>query len=160
MFCPSCRSEFQEGVAHCDNCEVDLVDMVPAVDPYASPEAMAKLLEGADLRAVVAGAFASVMEAQRILADARIASVIAPEVEGTEIGPGVHQRLFLMVSEADVARVRDHFEGRWNAGLEAEGLTWQAPAGTERDDGKLPCPACGAAIAEADSECPDCGLVV
>ena len=30
MFCPQCKAEYREGFAHCSECDVPLVDQVPA----------------------------------------------------------------------------------------------------------------------------------
>jgi hypothetical protein len=33
MYCPKCRSEFEEGYARCEECETDLVESLPSDEP-------------------------------------------------------------------------------------------------------------------------------
>ena len=106
MYCPTCRSEFREGIAACANCDVPLVDGLPDEDPYSSPEKMAAKLEDKELQAIVVGPFAHVREAQAELAELRIATLIAPEDPDAEIQPGVHSRLYLLVDVEELPAVR------------------------------------------------------
>lgn len=162
MYCPECRSEFRPDVVRCASCDVELVDAAPENNPFTSPETMARLLEDKDLQAIVVGNFQSVTENQRLLAEERIASVIAPEKEGEEIGAGLHQRLYLLVAQEDLERVRDFFAARLRQGLESEGLmlsSGDSQAATSLEQASTEaCPACGTEVSESESECPECGL--
>lgn len=33
MFCPKCKAEYRDGFTHCERCDVDLVDVLPADEP-------------------------------------------------------------------------------------------------------------------------------
>src|SRR5687768_14183742 len=105
MYCPKCASEFRAGVTFCKNCEVDLVAEPPRKDAFDDESTMAEILRDKDLEAVVVGAYASVREHQAGLARERIPSIIAPEDEGAEVQPGLHQRLYLLVAVDDLERV-------------------------------------------------------
>jgi len=45
MFCPICKAEYREGITHCPDCDVDLVEKIPAenmedfVKVFESPDA-------------------------------------------------------------------------------------------------------------------------
>jgi hypothetical protein len=47
MFCPKCKVEYRPGFTRCSDCEVDLVDLLPAED-LSSGEALMTLWECAD----------------------------------------------------------------------------------------------------------------
>ena len=48
MFCPTCRSRFEDGVERCPDCGGPLLAS-PPVDPSAGPVALAPLLSTADI---------------------------------------------------------------------------------------------------------------
>ncbi|MGB6198730.1 MAG: hypothetical protein WA871_03000 [Candidatus Acidiferrales bacterium] len=75
MFCPNCKAEYLPGVKHCSDCDVDLVENLPA--PGGGP---AETLSDADLRSVWGG------EDQE-----EFASVCA-QLKGAEIPFRVNQR--------------------------------------------------------------------
>ena len=157
MYCPVCRSEFLEGVIHCANCEVDLVGSIPDEDILASPEAMARALKGKELHAVMVGNHVALREAQRVLSNDGIPSVISGEAENTEVDPGMHARFFLMVEAQRLGDTARSFHHRAQQGLELEGLMVGEGAEPQllADDR---CPACGTPIADNANECPECGL--
>jgi len=164
MYCPECRSEFREGVTHCQNCQVDLIAEAPDQDPFSSPERMAQMLADKDLQAVIVGPYTSMRETQKLLSEVQIASIIAPE-EGQELQPGLHERLYLMIASDDLDRVRTFFDQRWEAGMQTEGLMLKKPGSTadaEEDTGSdaAPCPACSTPVPAVAEECPECGLFV
>lgn len=158
MFCSNCRAEYVAGVQTCGHCGVALVEVAPDVDPFQSEDRMAEMLKDRTLEAIVVGAFAQVREAQKRLSEARIPSMIAPEEEG-EIQSALHARLYLLVDETDLGRVRDVFAKAWEDGLRLEGLMLQAAKEAAGSDG-TPCPACGTTIPDAQDTCPECGLCV
>jgi hypothetical protein len=161
MYCPQCRSEFVDGVTFCQNCEVDLVDAIPDEDHLSSPEAMARALADKQLQAVMVGNHVALQETQRGMADAGIASVIAPEAEGEAPAAGMHARFFLMVEETAVPAAASYFRSRWQQGLKTEGVMLEPADGEGTDElDASSCPACGADIPEDASECPDCGLTL
>jgi hypothetical protein len=45
MYCPICRGEFRAGYTHCDECDVDLVEVLPEEDP---DESMVPVLQTSD----------------------------------------------------------------------------------------------------------------
>lgn len=154
MYCPQCRSEFQPQFTWCATCEMALVDSLPAEDVFASPESMAESLKDSTLAEVLVGNVAALKNAQRQLADAHIASVIAGE-EGA-VGPGVHARFYLMVDEGELASAQEHFRRSWHEGVDREGLEL-----SDSDDAAADaCPACGHAVPADAAECPECGLFV
>lgn len=166
MFCPKCRSEFRQGIGACANCEVDLVDDLPPADPFSSPEHMAKMLaqaqeeRGIELEAVFVGNYGNLREWQSVLAEYKIASVMAGESADTAIHTGIHDRLFLMIAQDEVGRVRDIINERWAAGLKLEGVmvAEQATSPEQLDSGT--CPACQTEVPSTEAECPECGLFI
>jgi hypothetical protein len=38
MFCPQCRAEYREGFTRCSDCDVDLIEALPANAPESNPE--------------------------------------------------------------------------------------------------------------------------
>ena len=113
---------------------------------------MAAALEGKELAPLVTGNHVALREVQRFLANQRIASVVGSEQDEDEAA--VHAKFFLMIASSDVDTARRKLEERWQSGVAKEGL--QLADVTAAGEGT--CPACGAAVPEAASECPDCGL--
>ena len=167
MYCPECRSEFVEGVASCAACEVSLVAELPELDPYATPEGMAAMLEGKEVQAFMVANQVVLQEVQRLLGDFRIPSAIAGEA-AEELEAAMHARFFLMVAEDQLDDARQVMADQWKKGVEAEGLMFadgQAPSGKGveaevAEDGAADCPACGVSVPPEAEECPDCGLFV
>ncbi|MEZ4271021.1 MAG: hypothetical protein R3C68_06185 [Myxococcota bacterium] len=165
MYCPTCRAEYREGFTTCATCEVDLVLVMPDADPFSSPEKMAEVLADQEVVALMVGNHVNLQEAQRVLAEARIASMIAGE-DAEELETAVHARFYLMIAQAEVATAQKVFSQRWEEGLEREGvmltdkLQEDAEIESESGDDDLPCPACGTPVLENESECSECGLFV
>jgi len=159
MYCPSCRAEYRPDIPSCAHCEVDLVAELPPEDPFSTPDKMAQMVEGKELQRLLVGDHVRLREAQRILADNRVASVLAGEDD--EIEPGMHSRFYLLVTAEDVDRSQQLFRDQWSEGLQSEGLTPVTDLSSEAGASEqMPCPACGAAVAAEQEECPDCGLFV
>lgn len=154
MFCPRCRSEYRPGFTRCGLCQVDLVDELPPEDAFSSPEAMARVLADKELEALLVGSHVELKKAQGFFAGHRLASIIAGEPEKQQAEGGLHARFFLMVAAEDLERARALVQERWREGALAQGLLLgDATAPVEGT-----CPACGASVPAAASECPDCGL--
>ena len=113
---------------------------------------MAAALAGKPLEAIVVGSHVALREAQQLLADRHILSVIAGEAE-EEQQTGLHARFFLMVEAERLDDARALFRDRWRRGLQIEGLMLKEEAGAEGV-----CPACGAAVSDDANECGECGL--
>ncbi|MBN1962406.1 MAG: hypothetical protein JW841_15845 [Deltaproteobacteria bacterium] len=153
MYCPRCRAEYREGFTHCANCEVELVNELPAEDTFASAETMAKALADKELQALLVGNHMDLTEAQRFLAQKRVASTLAGEADENNELPAVAQRFFLMVAVEDLESARDAINTRWREGAIAQGMLL-----SDEDAQVGTCPACKATVPANATECPDCGL--
>ena len=168
MYCPKCRSEFRPDVAHCANCEVDLVENLPETDPFETAEGMAELIQDREVQALFVGNHVALLEVQKILAKERIPSVIAGEA-AEELEAAMHARFYLMIAEEQLEAAKAVVASRWEAGLEQEGLMLKDASAVKAEvaegsdaveGGDAPCPACGHVVPATVGECPECGLFV
>ena len=155
MYCSVCRSEFREGITRCASCDVALVEKLPFPDPTGDEKAMAEALADRALVSVVVGQVHNIREAQAVLKSAKIPSLVAPEAD-SEIDPGMHPRLYLLVAQEQVEEARAVFESQWMQGLAGEGVEFAANPSDDSDESV--CPACGTALTPNVTECGECGL--
>ena len=71
---------------------------------------------------------------------------------------GCAPKLMVLARPEDAPRIQAVMRARWNALAEREGGTLPvlAPVGAD----SMPCLACGAAVPDVATECPDCGLAL
>lgn len=99
-YCPECRTEFQQGVATCSDCQVDLVDTLAAEPPV-----------GESIEEVVVGSYPTAMEAEmwaELLRNAGIPSRAAPYLADlVAYGLTAGQPHELRVRSNDLERARE-----------------------------------------------------
>jgi predicted amidophosphoribosyltransferase len=148
--CPECGEEYRPDIAICADCGTELVDR--ALDEQGRPIAEPAQATGEQITLVAL--YAGPAAALRPLAEALAAAGIAQKLVPIPNQSG----LTLAVAQADGARAMEalaDFHGRGTElGLSELAATFQA--GDEAQEHA--CPACGAAVPEDASECPDCGL--
>ena len=139
MFCPSCKDEFRPGFTRCASCDVDLVEDLSAV-----PAAPAPSVEPAGpVPMFTYCGYLDLSEARRERdrvwqAGIRADIAIRPSPE-SQLGGHYDEEFWLRV-EASQRANDERILGPPDEG----------------GDG-MACNACGQAIAETDSKCPNCG---
>jgi len=104
MFCPQCRAEYRKGFVKCSDCDIPLVDQLPADSPPRRFES-----DHSDL--VVLRTFATVIEAdlaKSALDSVGIDSVIRSDDKGRQTpGLAFSQGVELLVRADDVTAAND-----------------------------------------------------
>ncbi len=158
-FCPKCGGEFVEGVTHCRNCDVDLVEEKPQSNVCASPVEMNRYLIGKEVVIIHVGYIASCREGQDLLAKYNIPTTI----QAVDGGCNCHgqQQCALACEATRVAEVQKIYKDRWNDKLQGEGLCDNLGDQDVRLNGQpITCPGCGTTFTPVDihAECPEGGL--
>jgi predicted amidophosphoribosyltransferase len=148
--CPECDEEYRPDIASCADCGTELVDRT--LDEQGRPVAEPAQAEGEQvaLVALYSGPAAALRPLAEALAAAGVAQKFVPI-------PG-QSGLTLAVAQEDGVRAMEALAGFHGRGTEL-GLSELAATFEARpEDPEHACPACGAAVPEDASECPDCGL--
>ena len=108
MFCPQCRAEYREGFFRCSDCNIPLVDQLPADRPVADRQPGS---ETDHPELVVLRTFPTVIEAdlaKSALDSVGIDSMVRSDNEGGQSpGLGFTQGVELLVRAGDVAAAND-----------------------------------------------------
>jgi hypothetical protein len=106
MFCPQCRAEYREGFFRCSDCDIPLVDQLPADRPDRQPRSETDHAELVLLRT-----FPSAIEAdlaKTALDSIGIDSVVRSDNKGGQTpGLAFSQGVELLVRADDVAAAND-----------------------------------------------------
>ncbi len=149
--CPECGEEYVHTAVQCFHCEVALVhadELAPA------PGSGSELPAAAELTPIrIAAADWALALSERLVEEGIPHRIEAVAEAARGAGRRDAGRYGVYVRPEDAARAR---------ALDAEQLSREIPdipedwqdAAAEAEG----CPACGAAVAETDTECPDCGL--
>ncbi len=103
-FCPSCRTEYRDGFTRCSECEVELVEALPAQDSSGIPPDRVQLVELAS--------FPNASEAemiQELLESNGIGTVIRGDVDPIGATSGAEPAT-LLVDRNELARAREIYE--------------------------------------------------
>ena len=153
--CPSCRSEFQDWVTRCPDCNVELQHS--SAPPPAPP--VGELPPARELTCIERGDPRALHEiAERLQAEGLSCRIGAyppdePIRLGGQRGAGVATTFGLYVHPAD-AEAATRVRTRLVQETLPESIGHEVAAGTELHA----CPACGAPLAENARECAECGL--
>jgi len=133
MWCPSCKAEFVEGITHCSECDLDLVEALPEEEVEYIPETCKMVLETTD-------------EVQ--------ASLVAGLLDENDIPCKIENATFHanpVVVSSDINCVRlwveeEHLEAAQKLLAEAENYDL--------------CSECGGVVLKEDSSCANCGATL
>jgi hypothetical protein len=153
-FCPTCRSEYVLTVERCPHCDVALVAELTKDSLEERRDQLASAVRDGTALVVSQGSFDAASE----LADSLLVWKIAAQVAkppGTECddeqGPCTHYKVMILEEDEPAAATALHNQYRDLVAREGTGAQLaDAPADA--------CPACGTAVPENATECPDCGL--
>jgi hypothetical protein len=151
-YCPVCRSEYTRIATRCLDCDVELVDTLPAegeAPPAFPPASELECVRVAPIEWIraLSGALQRGGVAHRI---EPATAEDAPEGQRADAFGGAQLfGLYLEAAQAAAARELD-------ASIAARLLPEEAPALAEGEEES--CPACGTALTPDAIECPDCGL--
>lgn len=104
MFCPECKAEYRPGFTHCVDCDVDLVDALPA-EPAAGSAQPSQLDDPSVIW--VGDSESDCLEQCQLLKEADIPYEVAQLVKERSRGMGVTSRYELAVSAADARRAKE-----------------------------------------------------
>ena len=127
MFCPQCRAEYREGFVKCSDCDIPLVDQLPADHTVTDHKAGSETDHG---ELVVLRTFPTVVEAElakSALDSVGIDSMVRSDNEGGQ-SPGLafSRGVELLVKANDVAAANDM--------LGIEGLDEASPGLSDAED--------------------------
>jgi hypothetical protein len=151
-WCPTCESEYRDAVERCPTCDVTLVAAPPAPPDEIDDDALME--SGEELVVLARAPFETCLEMRAELKGKRIPCALVREAAEPGAGEDRHAAVDLLVPVSRFEDAVRALERRWESLLEKEGL---APSGAAAE-GELRCPACGHALTEEATECPDCGL--
>ncbi len=147
--CPECGEEYVHSAVHCVHCEVALVHAEELAPAASGPE----LPPAAELTPIRMAAADWALALSERLVEEGIPHRVEAVAEAQRGARGGRYVVYVRPEHAARARA-----------LDAEQLTREIPDLPEDWQAAAPegegCPACGAAVAESDSECPDCGLAL
>lgn len=149
--CPECEAEYLPHVVECPHCEVPTRSRGELAGTTESGDDLG-LAAGVEAVAVRTAPLPWARELAAYLSDQGVPCRIG-QLDACGTGGGCSTSYAVLVRPDDLARA---------ARLDQEHVSGQVPDAFT-DLGALPgdrCPACGAALGEAEGECPDCGLVV
>ena len=152
-YCPECRSEYTLVAARCIDCGVELVD----ADALPAEEELEAFPPASELECVRVAPIAWIRALSGALQRGGVAHRIDPAVvedapEGQRADAFGDVQLFGLYVRSEHAPPARELD----ASIAAQLLPEEAPALAE--DEAETCPACGAALASEEVECPDCGL--
>jgi hypothetical protein len=104
-FCPRCTSEYRPGFTRCADCDVELVEALPALPvPDGAPEGWVEIFRGEQVRADVLCA----------ALDAAGIETLSPDEYASNLGwyaPGSFNFIRVLVKASDAARAKDVIHG-------------------------------------------------
>lgn len=164
MLCPSCSSEYDEGIVHCDECGVDLVERLPEDEAPGvrellfgeppPPDAPADRVE-VHLPGDPRGHAMRRVHVARTLADAHI---VKDALEGAGFACVVHGE-HLVGIQGEVPIDADTLPSVWVPESQAErAIRLVADTqGGPSDESEWTCPECGEEIEGQFTDCWQCG---
>src|SRR5689334_16565117 len=99
-FCPRCRSEYRPGFSRCADCDVALVDALPAPPPEDPSEGWMEIYRGSELQSNVVRA---ALEESDI-------PTLSPDEQVSTLGwyaPGTFNFVRVLVKASDAARAKE-----------------------------------------------------
>lgn len=158
-FCPTCRSEYREGVARCTPCAQPLVPELSDGDEYKG-ERLRDAAKRGEASPIMRAGYPEACQMVELLQAAGLdAMVIGDPASCGKGGPCSH--FLVAVLQEDVAAAVEVVRGEQTRLVEADDASRGANLDAMVDldaEGQKSCPACGAAFDGAPQECPDCGL--
>jgi rubrerythrin len=153
-WCPGCRSEYREDVEMCPTCNVALARVPPEETDEIDDTAL--LDSDAELAVLGRADFGTCLEMREALREKGIPCVLVREQQPESAPAHREAAVDLLVEVTRIEEAARALHERWSDLLRKEGL--EPAASGDAADEELRCPACGHAVTESATECPDCGL--
>ncbi|MGI5862506.1 MAG: hypothetical protein ACOX6T_10680 [Myxococcales bacterium] len=158
-FCPSCHSEYREGIERCAHCELELVAELPETDAQKS-ERLRELADKNEAAHIARASYAEACQMVELLQSRGVDAMVSGDP--SSCGKGGHCAHFLVsVLPEDVraaaAVLQDEFRKLVDANEECQGANPDAVVDFDAE-GAHACPACGTTFEGTKDECPECGL--
>ncbi len=160
-YCPTCRSEYREGVASCVHCNLPLVPELPEADEGKADRLRAAVKDG-QFGVIFKAGYGEACQMVEFLQSQGVDSMVTGDPKSC--GKGGHcAHYFVAVLEEDLPAAIEVMKADQRrlveSAEECKGAKLDAVVDLDAE-GQKQCPACGAAFEGTPEECPDCGLFI